>query len=711
MSGAAAKLAEAVRLHQSGRLDEAERRYRRHLRDHRKDAETLYLLGALRLQKGDAGEGLAHLRRAVALQPSAPHFHETLASGGETFGAFEAALAHATHALAVRISPGPLLQRARLLFQLERYEAALAAFEAAARLGVGGAAVRLDAALCLRRLGRWAEAEAAYRSLTATADLAVDALVGLAETAEEAGRPADAVQPLRRAVAMAPAHLPARLKQAAALLKLEDTASAAGIAASVLAILPRDPGADSTRVAGLSVLAAALRAERRAGEAMKPMRRLLALEPAQADAWSNAADLASKSADSGRAERLAGRALTIDPGHVGALENRALALASLERSGEALSHLRRAIALQPANKTALSNFHGPLVALKQWRPLDTILKRAIAIDPAFATAWYMRGSAALTRGDLRTGWPLYLWRFRSPTIQVPRPFDLPWWDGEPPAGRLLVWAEQGVGDEMAHAGMLRDLVERGVPAIVECDRRLVSILARSFPPLEVVARRDPPDARLRARDVSAQAAMGDLARHYRHEISEFPRDRGYLIPDAERLAASRSWLSGLGSGLKVGIAWRSGRVDAETLRFHVALAACRPILSMPGCIFVNLQYGDCRQEIEGVAREFGIEIRSMPGLDLKEDLEGLLALSAALDVTVSTASASGSLAGASGRPVIQLLAGHDYLALACDRYPWFPRSTGSVRLHGESWEAAIGKAAAALEPHLAGRNPEGPWSA
>lgn len=705
----AARLADAVRLHQSGQLDEAERRYRRHLREHREDAEALYLLGALRLQKGDAGEGLAYLRRAVALMPSAPHFLETLASASEMLGGFEAALAHARHALAVRIAPGPLLQQARLLFQLQRYGDAHATFETAARLGVGGPAVRLDAALCLRRLGRWTEAEALYRTLLAAADVAVDALVGLAETAEEAGRPADAAQPLRRAVAVAPTHVPARLKQAEVLLKLDGAEAAAGIATSVLAILPRDPGADSPRVAALSVLAAALRAQRRIGEAMAPMRRLLALEAAQADAWSNLADLAAKSTDAPRAIALAGRALAIDPSHVGALVNRGLALDGRERSEEALRHLRRAVALQPADKTTLSNFHGPLASLRQWDLLEAFLGRALAIDPDFAMAWYMRGSTALMRGDLRKGWPLFLWRFRSPGIQVPRPFALPWWDGRPLSGRLLVWGEQGVGDEVAHAGMLHDLVARGVAAVVECDPRLVSILARSFPSLEVVARSDPPDARLTAADVVAQTAMGDLARHYRLEISDFPRGRGFLAPDADRLAASRSWLSGLGPGLKVGIAWRSSRRDADALRFHTSLLAWRPILETSGCFFVNLQYGDCREEIAEVERRFGARIRSMPGLDLRNDLEGLLALCAALDVAISTPSASSTLAGAAGTLVLQLLTSDNYLSLGGDRFPWLPRAEGAVRRHGESWDTAIGMVARRIA-HLAepdtGKAPE-----
>ncbi len=700
--GRTSKLAEAVRLHQAGQLVEAERRYRRHLREHRKDAEALYLLGALKLQTGDGTEGLAQLRRAVALVPSASHFLETLANGDETFGVVEAALAHTTRALAAVITPGSLVRRARLLFRLGRYDAALAAFEMAARLGAGGPAVRLDIAFCLRRLGRWAEAEAGYRALVTTADLSVDALVGLAETAEETGRPAGALLPLRRAVSLVPAHLPARLKQAGVLLKLGDADAAAAIAASVLAILPQGNEAASLRIVGLSQLGAAFRSRGRNGEAAAWLRRLQALAPGDADNWANLADVARKVSRPETAAAFGGRALVASPDHLGGLVNRALALADLERSDEALSCLRRALALAPHDAATWSDLDGPLRARGDWRRLEVVLRRAVAIDPGLATPRYMMGTAALTQGDLRRGWELYRWRFASPTIQQRRPFDLPWWGGAPLAGRLLAWGEQGVGDEILHAGLFADLVERRVRAIVECDPRLVSIFERSFPDLAFVARSDPPDLRLLAPDVVAQIPLGDLPSLFRPNIAAFQRPPGFLIPRADRLAACRDWLAALGPGLKVGIAWRSSRRDAISRRLHTDLSQWGPILTVAGARFVNLQYGRCEDELTAAESRLGTAVNRCPGLDLFDDLEGVLALSSALDLIISTITTAHVPGAAAGTPTWLLLSRLDYYALGADRHPWLPATRGFVREVGSDWSIPIAAAAMALSRLLAG---------
>lgn len=701
-SGLHADLATAVRLHQSGQLDEAERRYRRHLREHRKDAEALYLLGALRLQKGDAREGMAQLRRAIAVVPSTPHFLETLASGGETLGLFEAALTHATHAFAIGASPGSRLLRARLLFQLRRYGEAHAAFADAARLGVGGPAVGLDVALCLRRLGRWPEAEAVYRSLMTTADTVVEALVGLADAAEESGRPGDAVGPLRRAVAAMPGHLGARLKQAGVMLKIGGTIPAAAIASSVLAVLPKETEADPLRIAALSLLGAAYREQARYKEAAGTTRRILALAPGDPDGWANVADVAGKLSGPETGIVFAGRALVLMPDHVGGLINRALALVDLERGSEALTCLRRALALGPGNPSAWSDLDGPLRARGDWSALDTALRRAVAIDPGLATAWYMMATAALTLGDLGRAWPLYRWRFGSPKIQQRRPFDLPWWDGSPPGGRLLAWGEQGVGDEMLHAGLFPDLIERGVNTIVECDRRLVPIFERSFPDLAFVARRDPPDPRLAAPDITAQIALGDLPFHFRPDLASFGRQRSFLLPHIGRLAACREWLESLGSGPKVGIAWRSSRRDPTARRLHTELTQWGPILAVAGVHFVNLQYGECQDEIADAEARFGVAIHRCPGLDLFSDLEGVLALSSGLDLIVSTITTAYILGAAAGTPTWMLLPELDYGALGQPRYPWLPSTRGFVRRIGADWSGPIEAVARALAETAAG---------
>ncbi len=258
-----------------------------------------------------------------------------------------------------------------------------------------------------------------------------------------------------------------------------------------------------------------------------------------------------------------------------------------------------------------------------------------------------------------------------------------------------------MGDEIAFGSMLPDLESQGISVVLEVDPRLVPVFARSFPSFEVVARTDPPNRRLLAPDIAAQIAMGSLAKFFRPTLASFSKEHGFLIPDGGRRAEARAWLETLGPGLKVGIAWRSGHRDIVSRRLHTELAEWPAILGTAGVHFVNLQYGDCGEELRAAESRSDIRIHSAPDLDLFNDFEGIFGLSAALDLTISTVTTACVPSAAIGTVTWLLLSRTDYYALAQDHHPWFPATRGFVRGIGESWARAIGSVADALDQRRA----------
>ena len=88
--------------------------------------------------------------------------------------------------------------------------------------------------------------------------------------------------------------------------------------------------------------------------------------------------------------------------------------------------------------------------------------------------------------------------------------------------------------------------------------------------------------------------------------------------------------------------------------------------------FVNLQYGDSAAETAQAARELGVQLWRPPGLDLKEDLDDLAALTLALDLVIAPANATSNLAAACGAPVWLISTPGAWPKLGADRYPWYP---------------------------------------
>ncbi len=361
---------------------------------------------------------------------------------------------------------------------------------------------------------------------------------------------------------------------------------------------------------------------------------------------------------------------------------------------DANTHYRCAAALRPDRPDAHNNL--ATMAMLAGAPERTgpFLDRALRLDPAFALASWNRGLLALAEGDLATGWDGYRRRFSARQLQRARRIARPHWNGEPLAGRrLLVWSEQGVGDEILFSTGFDGLKGLDGPVIVECDRRLVDLFARSFPWATVRAESvdaagretiDPPDCDL-------HIPAGDLPFLFRRRLSDFAGAAPCLVADPARVEQWRVRLAALGDGLKVGLGWRSQVLTAQRQGAYTRLSDWAPLFDLPGVQVVNLQYGDCTDEVAALERD-GHRLHQWADLNLKDDFDGVAALMRNLDVVLSPAMAVGELAGALGVPVWRL-GNRDWTWLGSAVRPWFP----SMRLcPGGTGEVMADVAAAAV---------------
>ena len=277
----------------------------------------------------------------------------------------------------------------------------------------------------------------------------------------------------------------------------------------------------------------------------------------------------------GNVERLRGRladavasyrvALSIDADHVPSLVNLGLALRDLGEPHEALTLLDRAVQLAPGHVDALFNRALALNDLGRIDECEILIERALELDPDFAQAHLRRAFALLARRNFAEGWREYAWRVRIPEVDHWQDFPYPLWQGEPLAGkRLLVQAEQGLGDQIMFASCLNEVIERAREVVIECDPRLAKLFAHSFPAARVYRHRveGAPDWTGEA-PFDFRARGGDLPRMLRNREEDFPQHRGYLRADSARMAEWRQRLQLSGPGLKIGIDRKSTRLNSS----------------------------------------------------------------------------------------------------------------------------------------------------
>lgn len=329
-------------------------------------------------------------------------------------------------------------------------------------------------------------------------------------------------------------------------------------------------------------------------------------------------------------------------------------------------------------------------------------EHAVALMPENADARFNLATIRLALGQFAAAWPDYEARFaagaRARSGATKRPFDLPTWHGEALDNRpLLLWGEQGIGEEILFAALIPDACTRSSRVMVECDPRLAPLFARSFPQIESIPRRDPPDQRTALGVGAVQSAMGSLCSIFRRGPAEFRGHAGYLKPDPARIEAFRARYRERFDQPLIGISWRT-RDMRNGRRRATSLADWLPILSTPGVTFVDLQYDDTEAERTALQREHGILVYRDETVDPLRDLDDQAAQIAALDGVITVQNATMYLAVAVGaKPWVLLPHYRDWRWPATSQEsPWLPTALPFIQDAPGDWTGAVARVAAAL---------------
>jgi tetratricopeptide (TPR) repeat protein len=326
----------------------------------------------------------------------------------------------------------------------------------------------------------------------------------------------------------------------------------------------------------------------------------------------------------------------------------AIVLGEQGQTEPAIAACWRALALQPGYPDAHNALGNLLRAAGRVEEAIGCYRRALALAPDYPDAHFNLGMALLALGEFALGWPEYEWRWQTPQMLAAlRRFPQPQWRGEAaPGQRLLIHAEQGLGDTLQFCRFASLAAELGLRVVLEVPRPLVRLCASLSGVEAIVAAGEP----LPAFDLHCPMASLPLLLGTR--LGTIPAAVPYLAADAAAVAAWRARLAELaGDGLRVGLVWagnpsldRPARAAMDRRR---SLGGDRlaGVLGVPGVRFVSLQKDGPRLPPASPV------IDMMPAM---ADFADTAALVAGLDLVIAVDTAVAHLAGALGRPVWML---------------------------------------------------------
>lgn len=276
---------------------------------------------------------------------------------------------------------------------------------------------------------------------------------------------------------------------------------------------------------------------------------------------------------------------------------------------------------------------------------------ALKVDRSCAEARFNLGRIHLLHQRWDTGWEDYAARWQTEDFSSQnRSRGIPPWDGQTKSGsKLLIWGEQGLGDQILFTSQIPDLLRKELNPVIEIDPRLVPLIKRSFSGLEVFAY-DSIDPEIQS-SIDHEVPIGSLGRVLRKTSESFGTAGPYLHaePGLTRQLRKR-YLKGAQGRKVIGIAWHSINPFFGADK-SLSLERWEPILAQHAdTFFVSLQYGAVHDTVKAASDATGADILIDPEVDPIADFDAAAAQVGAMDLIISTSNTAVHLAGALGKP-------------------------------------------------------------
>lgn len=336
------------------------------------------------------------------------------------------------------------------------------------------------------------------------------------------------------------------------------------------------------------------------------------------------------------------RALAIDPSYSQAKYNLAHSHQRAGRLDTALVLYRELIAAGAAHADCHNNLGSLLLSLAQPKEALHEFESALTLQPDHYEAAWNRALAQLSLGDFENGWRNYEIRLQR-SNRIVHHDELPPWRGEDLGGRrILVWAEQGLGDTVQFARYLPLVKNLGAWVAFEVQDRLQPVYQSCSAIDALLLRPETPPT------VDYQVALMSLPNRFATRSESIPPPLAPIVDPHRRNA----WRQRLGSTAqpRVGLCWAANPTSPSGALRSIGLKTLLALTAVPGISYLSLQRPLMPADTQ-LLSEHGI---ACPEQD-QHSLADTVAIIDNLDLVVTVDTLIAHLAASLGKPTWILL--------------------------------------------------------
>jgi tetratricopeptide (TPR) repeat protein len=686
-----ALLQAAVEFHNTGNLDKAEELYRKILENDPKNPNVLHLLGFLAHQLGFGEEGLALIKEAISYKPDIALFHSNLAK--VCLAVKDSEQAEVAYRRCLELESGNLdimNDLANLLSNKEKgpgNKSLQEAYELLEKVIVEKPMVpeyQINFGNILRDKGQEKKAIACYekaKDIDPKFHGAALRNIGLVHTGKKDFDLAKKF--LNRALKINP-------KDSAALNNLGEVFVFDRQLDKGIECFQKALELDTDNALIYRNMGRALMRRRRDEEALEAIQMSMELDSSETEAYGLFASVLRNMEKFDEAEDFGRRAIEQFPNEPGLLCELSNTLQYQFEFEEAEKYAREVLKINQHHGPALVTLAIVLIHTGSEEEVLELYKTALREMPDEKTVNFNYALTLFCYGYLEEAWKQYRLRWENENFSgAVRSFPQDQWDGSPLKGKkIILYGEQGLGDEIRHASLIPDMLKMGAEVHVECEPRLVDIFQRSFEGAKVFPK-PYTEAETGEVDIDFQSAILDLGGYLRPTIDSFPSDptHAFLKPNPERIVFWEERMKALGPRPKIGMIWQSKKALGGRGRWGASVEELAPIFSVEGIDFVNLMYVECNDDRAKIRELYGVNLHTWDDIDLKDDQDDLCALISNLDLVVSHASSVAYTAAGLGIPTLVFMPVKIYFDLLGnpDAPGWAPSMRYFRKSINEDW--------------------------
>jgi Flp pilus assembly protein TadD len=317
----------------------------------------------------------------------------------------------------------------------------------------------------------------------------------------------------------------------------------------------------------------------------------------------------------------------------------------------AKNNYEKALRINPNHKNSLNNLASLYFYNNDIQKAKELYNAAIKKIQNNTDAKYYLAQCELSQNNFENGWVNYENRwlangFNSPKLRSRLEEFYLGTDKK----NLLVWGEQGIGDQILFLRFLKNLEPHVDKLFIKIDERLHEIIKRLYPKALFINDfiNSPKDV------INSQIPICDLGSLFINNIYDVKKNhKKYLISEPKLTNELKKTLTNKKKRI-CGLSWISKNYDIGYTK-SITLEMLKPILALEDVNFIDLQYSDTQDERNSFFNRNGIEIKKINNIDNFKDLNGLTSLIDACDFIITVSNTNAHIAGALGKKTFLLL--------------------------------------------------------